>query len=45
MRLKVRVRASLFIADRNEALLEQVVSRLSPEPSATAAIWKAEVIG
>jgi putative Mg2+ transporter-C (MgtC) family protein len=38
---KVRVQASLIMADRNDALLEQVVSRLSLEPGVSAVSWKA----
>jgi putative Mg2+ transporter-C (MgtC) family protein len=38
----VRVRADLFMTDRNDASLEQVVSRLSLEPSVTAVSWKVE---
>ena len=41
----VRVRANLFMADRNDASLEQVVSRLSLEPGVTAVSWKVEVNG
>jgi putative Mg2+ transporter-C (MgtC) family protein len=37
---KVQVRASLIMADRNDALLEQVVSRLSLEPGVSAVSWK-----
>ncbi len=42
---KVRVRANLFMTGRNDALLEQVVSRLSLEPSVSAVSWKVEVNG
>jgi putative Mg2+ transporter-C (MgtC) family protein len=38
---KVRVEASLMMADRNDALLEQVISRLSLEPGVSAVSWKA----
>jgi putative Mg2+ transporter-C (MgtC) family protein len=38
---KVRVQASLIMADRNDALLEQVISRLSLEPGVSAVSWKA----
>lgn len=37
---KVQVRANLVMWGRNDALLEQVVSRLSLEPSVSAASWK-----
>jgi putative Mg2+ transporter-C (MgtC) family protein len=37
---KVQVRANLIIADRNDALLEQVISRLSLEPGVSAVSWK-----
>jgi putative Mg2+ transporter-C (MgtC) family protein len=38
---KVQVQASLIMADRNDALLEQVISRLSLEPGVSAVSWKA----
>ena len=37
---KVQVRANLIMADRNDALLEQVISRLSLEPGVSAVSWK-----
>jgi putative Mg2+ transporter-C (MgtC) family protein len=37
---KVQVQASLIMADRNDALLEQVISRLSLEPGVSAVSWK-----
>jgi putative Mg2+ transporter-C (MgtC) family protein len=37
---KVRVQAGLIMADRNDGLLEQVVSRLSLEPGLSAVSWK-----
>jgi putative Mg2+ transporter-C (MgtC) family protein len=37
---KIQVQANLIMADRNDALLEQVVSRLSLEPSVSAVSWK-----
>jgi putative Mg2+ transporter-C (MgtC) family protein len=42
---KVRVEASLMMADRNDALLEQVISRLSLEPGVSAVSWKAVANG
>jgi putative Mg2+ transporter-C (MgtC) family protein len=41
----VRVRANLFTADRNDASLEQVMSRLSLEPGVTAVSWTVEANG
>jgi hypothetical protein len=38
---KVQVQASLIMADRNDALLEQVINRLSLEPGVSAVSWKA----
>jgi putative Mg2+ transporter-C (MgtC) family protein len=37
---KVHVRANLVMSDRNDALLEQVISRLSFEPGVSAVSWK-----
>jgi len=37
---KVQVRTNLIVADRNDALLEQVISRLSLEPGVSAVSWK-----
>ena len=37
---RVRVQANLIMADRNDALLEQVISRLSLEPGVSAVSWK-----
>ena len=37
---KVRVQANLIMSDRNDALLEQVVSRLSLEPGVSAVSWQ-----
>ena len=37
---KVQVQANLIMADRNDALLEQVVSRLSLKPGVSAVSWK-----
>jgi putative Mg2+ transporter-C (MgtC) family protein len=37
---KVQVQASLIMADRNDTLLEQVISRLSLEPGVSAVSWK-----
>jgi putative Mg2+ transporter-C (MgtC) family protein len=37
---KVQVQANLIMADRNDALLEQVISRLSLEPGVSAVSWK-----
>ncbi len=37
---KVQVRANLIMADRNDPLLEQVISRLSLEPGVSAVSWK-----
>ena len=41
----VRVPANLFMADRNDASLEQVMSRLSLEPGVTAVSWTVEANG
>jgi putative Mg2+ transporter-C (MgtC) family protein len=38
---KVQVQANLIMTDRNDALLEQVISRLSLEPGVSAVSWKA----
>ena len=37
---RVQVQANLIMTDRNDALLEQVISRLSLEPSVSAVSWK-----
>ena len=37
---KVRVQANLIMSDRDYALLEQVVSRLSLEPGVSAVSWQ-----
>jgi putative Mg2+ transporter-C (MgtC) family protein len=37
---KVRVQANLIMSDRNDALLEQVISRLSLEPGVSAVSWQ-----
>jgi putative Mg2+ transporter-C (MgtC) family protein len=37
---KVQVQANLIMADRNDTLLEQVISRLSLEPGVSAVSWK-----
>jgi putative Mg2+ transporter-C (MgtC) family protein len=37
---KVQVQANLIVADRNDTLLEQVISRLSLEPGVSAVSWK-----
>lgn len=37
---RVQIQANLIMIDRNDALLEQVVSRLSLEPSVRAVSWK-----
>jgi putative Mg2+ transporter-C (MgtC) family protein len=37
---KVEVQARLIMADRNDSLLEQVISRLSLEPGVSAVSWK-----
>jgi hypothetical protein len=42
---KVQVQANLVIADRNDALLEQVISRLSLEPGVSAVSWKVDANG
>jgi len=42
---KVQVQANLIMADRNDALLEQVISLLSLEPSVRAISWKVEMNG
>ena len=42
---KVQVQAKLMISDRNDALLEQVVSRLSLEPGVSAVRWQVAVDG
>ena len=42
---KVRVQAKLMISDRNDALLEQVVSRLSLEPGVSAVRWQVAIDG
>jgi putative Mg2+ transporter-C (MgtC) family protein len=39
---KVQVQANLVMPDRNDALLEQVVSRLSLEPGVSAVSWKVD---
>lgn len=38
---KVKVQASLLMTERNDELLEQVISRLSLEPGVSAVSWKA----
>ncbi|HUN58806.1 MAG TPA: MgtC/SapB family protein [Candidatus Binataceae bacterium] len=40
---KVEVQASLIMADRNDSLLEQVISHLSLEPGVSAVSWKVVV--
>jgi putative Mg2+ transporter-C (MgtC) family protein len=40
---KVQVQANLIMSDRNDALLEQVVSRLSLEPGVSAVRWQVVV--
>jgi putative Mg2+ transporter-C (MgtC) family protein len=42
---KVQVRADLIMSDRNDVLLEQVVSRLSLEPGVSAVKWQVAVDG
>lgn len=42
---KVQVQANLVMADRNDALLEQVISRLSLEPGVSAVSWKVDGSG
>jgi putative Mg2+ transporter-C (MgtC) family protein len=37
---RLRVQASLIMADRNDTALEQVISRLSLEPGVSAMSWK-----
>jgi putative Mg2+ transporter-C (MgtC) family protein len=37
---KVQVQANLIMTDRNDTLLEQVISRLSLEPGVSAVSWK-----
>jgi putative Mg2+ transporter-C (MgtC) family protein len=37
---KVLVQANLIMTDRNDALLEQTISRLSLEPGVSAVSWK-----
>jgi putative Mg2+ transporter-C (MgtC) family protein len=39
---KVQVQANLVMPDRNDALLEQVISRLSLEPGVSAVSWKVD---
>jgi len=37
---RVQVQANLIMTDRNDTLLEQVISRLSLEPGVSAVSWK-----